>query len=452
MTITQLAQSDLVASLQPEPGREERIGLEVEVGVVDPATGRAVPYEGGRGVGELLRAIGALRGGAPVYDGPFLTGVVCPDGSIVSLEPGGALEFSSTPTPSAVVAARQVEDAFAEFAAVAEQFGVALVPGGNLPFNSPDDAPLMMKPRVVALCDYYDSLGEAGRGSRGVMTVSLASQTSLDYVSESDMTEKLRLLTSAAVVVAAMCVNSPLESGRDTGVMSRRMCYLEQKDPRRCGPMPFALTADFGFADFVDWVIDLPMIYRYTQAGFRSAPKDLPFSRLITDGFGDGSVAAPADWVLHLSQVWPYARMRRTLETRLADGPPSVRVAGALPALWSALCYDADGRSAGWDLFCGLTLSDHLKGAADVARRGMRAVLGGRPVQELAADLLAIADRGLRNRVAAGLEPPEVFALVDPLREVVESGVTFAEQLLHRWYGDLDGRPDRYVAAYRISG
>jgi glutamate--cysteine ligase len=447
---TQLTHSDLVASLQPEAGRQERIGLELEVGVVEPATGRAAAYDGERGVGRLLQTIGSLRGGEPLHDGSFLTEVTCPDGSTVSLEPGGALEFSSSPTTSAVDAARQVVEAFGEFSEIADRLGLALLPGGNLPFNAPYDTPLILKPRVVALCGYHDSLGEAGRGSRGVMTVSLASQTSLDFVSEQDMAEKLRLLTAAAVVVAAMCVNSPLELGRDTGVLSQRMCYLEVKDPRRCGPMPFAVSADFGFADFVDWIADLPMIYRRTPMGFRPAPLDRPFHRLVRDGFGDGSYPGFQDWRLHLSQVWPYARLRRTLETRLADGLPSVRFAGALPALWTGLCYDAEARSAGSNLFYGLTIADHTKAAADVARRGMQAVIGGRPVQELAAELLAIADRGLGRRVAADLESPDVFGLLDPLREVVDSGVTFAERLRRHWEGELQGRPDRYVAAYRI--
>ena len=42
------------------------------------------------------------------------------------------------------------------------------------------------------------------------------------YLSEDDLVEKLRMLMPASTVVAGMFVNSPLEGGQLTGLLSRR--------------------------------------------------------------------------------------------------------------------------------------------------------------------------------------------------------------------------------------
>ncbi|MFD0660254.1 hypothetical protein [Thermocatellispora tengchongensis] len=61
-----------------QAGRAERVGVEVEAGVVDPRTGVSRPYHGERGVGALLELIMSRWGGAPVRQGGTSSGSSAP--------------------------------------------------------------------------------------------------------------------------------------------------------------------------------------------------------------------------------------------------------------------------------------------------------------------------------------------------------------------------------------
>ncbi|GLW57464.1 hypothetical protein [Kitasatospora phosalacinea] len=98
----------------------------------------------------------------------------------------------------------------------------------------------------------------------------------------------------------------------------------------------------------------------------------------------------------------------------------------------------------------GRSAEGHRSARAELPARGLEARRGGTPVRPLAAELLRLARAGLEARVAAGLEPPHVPALLDPLDEIAATGRTFAHQRLERWHGDLRTDPARYVAAHRV--
>src|SRR5262249_21962488 len=147
---------------------------------------------------------------------------------------------------------------------------------------------------------------------------------------------------------------------------------------------------------------------------------------------------------------WPYVRVRDTLELRIADGPPSQHWA-AVPALWVGLIYDCQAREAAWNLASGYSLKAYKEAINDVAVRGLDAAIEGMPIRPLCPDLLNIARAGLQRRVDRGLDPASVISYLDPLVEVIESGVTFADDLKRQWLTRLASNPQRYVVAYRYS-
>src|SRR6185436_10502804 len=93
-----------------------------------------------------------------------------------------------------------------------------------------------------------------------------------------------------------------------------------------------------------------------------------------------------------------------------------------------------------WDLCKDWEIEDHERLRADVARRGLKAEVGGRTVQAVAKDMLAIARAGLknRNRLSAGMVDESNY--LSELEGIAESGITPAERLLElyetRWAGD----------------
>ncbi|HEV7707078.1 MAG TPA: glutamate-cysteine ligase family protein [Asanoa sp.] len=423
----------------------ELVGVEVEHGLVDPATGLCVPYPAAR---RLLKAFVDEFDGAHFFDGEFPVGVDLPDGASLSLETGGALEYASAPHATLSATVEQTRSDLQRAARVAAGHGIALLSGGNIPFAARADISWIPKPRVDIMRRYFRSLGADGAYADEVMGLTLSTQTSLDYVSEADLLEKLRLHVLAAPAVSALFVNSPIAEGVETGALSRRMQYWRQFEPGRCGVIAAGSRAGCTVSDLVDWAAQLPMIYRSAGGTHVPAPA-VPFAAVVDEGFGDGTWPTLDDWALHLSQTWPHVRVRRTIEARACDGLPWPFFAAA-PAMWVGLTYDAQARRAAIALLESLT-ADQLERATDeVAAKGLAAAIGPFSACDLARELLRLARGGLAARVAAGTEPPGVLSYLDPLERICDSFQTMAEQTLSRWQGGLAGSPQAYVAEFRV--
>ena len=191
------------------------------------------------------------------------------------------------------------------------------------------------------------------------------------------------------------------------------------------------------------------MMHR-ARDGRTEPAEDRAFRTLMAEGFAGGGFPGPGDWRDQLNQAWPFVRLRETLELRLADGPPYASIPCA-PAFWTGLVYHRPSRLAALGLLEGRTVAEHLRTVEDVAARGLAARHGEDRVADLAAELLRLAEEGLRARVAAGLERPDVLRHLEPLHEVIETGETFAHHQLRRWEKEFSRGPRAFVKAYRIS-
>ncbi|MFC0533158.1 glutamate-cysteine ligase family protein [Phytohabitans kaempferiae] len=430
------------------PAAEERIGIEVECGLVDETTGLSAPYEGPRGSRLLFERAVRELGAEPVTEGGALVGAGLAHGAQLSLELGGAIEYSSPPYQSLSALVATARRDLRAIAGLAARGGLALLPGGLVPFTPPERIPWAPKPRIDIMRRYFRDLGPAAAHAESVMGLTLSTQTTVDYLSPEDFREKLALLVKVAPIAAALFVNSPIEEGRPTGVLSRRMQMWGYVDPSRCGVLGFAAGPDVSVADVVEWAGALPMIYRSSSAGYVPAPRR-PFRELVAHGFGDGTAPGPDDWRAHLSQVWPQVRARHTLEMRAFDGLPWEALAAA-PAFCVGLAYDGPARRAALALLDGVSAADLVQASEDVAVKGLDAMVGDRSVGATAEALLGLARQGLRARVGAGRERPDAVHLLDPLDEVVRTGVTFAERTLAQWTGPIRERPAALVAASRV--
>ena len=81
---------------------------------------------------------------------------------------------------------------------------------------------------------------------------------------------------------------------------------------------------------------------------------------------------------------------------------------------------------------------------------GLQAVVGGVRMLDLARDLVAIADAGLKARArpgAGGLLGDETHFL-DALRDSVETGKAPADELLAKYHGEWGGDLSRIYAEY----
>src|SRR5690348_8537694 len=63
--VTELTRDDLAGTFMARPGTRERVGIELECGLVEPATGRAARYPEARA---LLNAVRREFGGEPIHE------------------------------------------------------------------------------------------------------------------------------------------------------------------------------------------------------------------------------------------------------------------------------------------------------------------------------------------------------------------------------------------------
>lgn len=437
-------------SVFEEHGDDELVGIEVETAALDPSTGASVPYGGERGIRAYLEFLASLPGTEPELDRGALVGVRLPDGGTVSLEHGGAVEFSSRPAACVADLARDTVGVLRELAGHAERFGFALVPGAHFPFTSFEEVNWMPHSRTSVMRRHFESLGSAGAWGPRIMSMTLSTQASFDFTSPADLAAKLRMQAAVSTPAAALFVNAPMHAGRPSGFLSHRMRYWSRTDPARTRVVPVTLREDFDIDLFIDWALTLPMIHREGPDGGRCPVEPVPFGTLLSTGFADGTRPGPADWRAHLSQIFPDVRLRDTLEVRAVDGPPWAALM-AVPAFWSGLTYHRPSREAAWELLRHVGHEAHMAAVEDISRRGMAARFDGRPVRETAGELLRLSAEGLRARVGAGLERTEALACLDPLHEVAASGTTFAEHVLAAWREEPARFPARFVADHRIT-
>jgi glutamate--cysteine ligase len=271
-------------------------------------------------------------------------------------------------------------------------------------------------------------------------------QSNFDYASEADMAEKLRVAMGCSPLASALFANSPLREGRESGFATRRVEIWRHMDPDRCGILPFVFEPGFGYRDYAEWALDVPMFFVVRDKRYRVA-SSTTFRRFVSEGF-EGLHATIGDWETHLTTLFPEVRLKRVIEVRGSDAVPP-RMVCALPALWKGVLYDDQAGEAAWKLVGGFTLAQREGLLADVARRGLAAEVGGRRVLDLARELVDISSEGLRRIAAPGETEPDERSFLDPIREHLERGASPAEVMLESWRGEWGGSIDRLIEASR---
>jgi glutamate--cysteine ligase len=275
-------------------------------------------------------------------------------------------------------------------------------------------------------------------------------QVNLDFGSEADMVQKMRVAIALQPVATALFANSPFFEGKLNGHKSWRSRIWRDLDAARTGMLPFVFEDGFGFERYVDYALDVPMYFVYRDGRYIDARgqsfRDFLKGRLPAL---PGEIPTLSDFADHLTTIFPEARLKKFIEMRGADGGPWRRLC-ALPAFWVGLIYDQGALDAAWDLAKGLDAEtrEGLRVAASVA--GLQGEAGGVRLHDLAREALAIAEAGLKARAmpgAGGLIPDETHFL-NAVKESVETGRTPADELVARYEGDWGGDVTRVFGEY----
>ena len=397
-----------------KPKSALRIGVEHEkLGVL--ADGRAPGYDVIR---QLLEAM-AARGWSRVEEDGNLIALARPTCGTITLEPGGQLEHSGAPWSTAIQAVRDNDKHTDEILPLAAELGVTFLAAGFRPFGTLEDVPWMPKGRYRVMRAYLPTRGSM---AHEMMKRTTTVQANLDYESEDDAMEKLRVSMAVSSLVTSLFAASPMVDGKPAGWQSYRARAWLDTDRDRCGLLPFAFGPNAGFTDYTDWALDVPMFFVQRGGEYRPAG-GMTFRTFLRDGW-QGERALPSDWDLHLSTLFPEVRLKTFLEVRQADAS-SREMVRALPALWIGLLYDADARRAAWSLVSDWPLDERLRVYAVTPREGIHGRGHGRPMRELCRELVAIARAGLLRLGAV-----DEVALLQPLERIAAEGRSLADAIV----------------------
>lgn len=435
-----LLSADPDALLEPfrsseKPRERHAIGTEWERPGVYADSLEPVTYDGDRGVAKLLQALESRYGWIAESDvpgGPTLA--LKRARASITLEPAAQLELSGAPLRTIHETAEELRVHLEEVDAISSELGIRWLGLGFHPFATLDELPWVPKPRYGVMRDYLPTRTPTGLDMmRRTNTV----QANLDYVDESDAMKKLVTAMRLQPVVTAMFANSPWVEGRATGEQSHRAHVWVHMDPDRSGLLPFLWDDVPSYARYVQWALDVPMfIVKRKERILRAT--HLSFRRYLAEGL-EGERATLADWDTHINTLFPEVRLKRTLETRGADGQDRTLVP-AIPALFKGLLYDPATLDRAASLASRIALDDAQAARPAIAMNGLRAKLGSRSVADLAGEVLDLARSGLERISDRDAEGRDETMYLRPIAELVAAGETPAGRRLRLVDGAKDLR------------
>jgi glutamate--cysteine ligase len=324
---------------------------------------------------------------------------------------------------------------------IGDRLGLGFLGTGMWPDKTRAELPIMPKGRYAVMLAYMPRVGTLGLD---MMLRTCTIQVNLDYSSEADMVRKFRVGLALQPVATALFANSPFTEGRPNGYKSFRSHIWEDTDPDRTGMLPFVFDEGFGYERYCDYALDVPMYFVY---------RDGKYVDVAGESFRDfllgklpqlpGEKPTITDFTDHLSTAFPEVRLKSFLEMRGADGGRWGRIC-ALPALWVGLLYDDEALDAAWELVKDWSIEERERLRHEVPKLALDArVPDGRTMRQFAGEVLEIAAGGLTRRGFLNSAGDNEGGFLDPLRDVIATGMTPADRLLDKYRNEWNGDVSR---------
>ena len=256
-----------------KPPEDWRIGTEHEKFGYQLADQLPLPYAGACSIHAMLAGLSDRFGWEPVEEAGNLIGLQ-KDGANVSLEPGRPARALGRDAQDHPRDLRRGERAFARGARDRRRPRRRLhrarrradldrrADAGDAEGPLRADDPLH---------------GQVGSHGTQMMYRTCTVQVNLDFASEADMVQKLRVGLALQPVATALFACSPFFEGRVNGWQSWRARIWRDTDPDRTGMLPFAFEDGMGFERYVDYALDVPMYFVYRDGRLhRRAGAELP--------------------------------------------------------------------------------------------------------------------------------------------------------------------------------
>lgn len=414
------------------PKSDWRIGTEHEKFLFHTDDFRPVAYEGEKGIGALLSQLMDTNHFTPMMEGDNIIGLKDGDGGSITLEPGGQFELSGAPLRTIHETCAETERHLNQMHVATKALDIGMLGVGFQPIWDRDDISWMPKGRYKIMRNYMPKQGNLGLD---MMLRSCTVQVNLDYANEEDMRRKFRTSLALQPVATALFANSPFKNGKPSGLKSTRAHVWTDTDPDRCGVPECVFDDHFGYEQWVNYILDVPMYFLQRSNGYVDVAghsfRDYMAGKLAGC---EGQYPTMGDFEDHITTAFPEVRLKGYLEMRGADGGSWANIC-ALPALWTGLLYDEQALAEAEHLASNISAQDVMAARHSAAKDALAGQIGGMPMHEVAQKLVKIAHGGLVRRGNVNAKGQDETLYLKSLQQMIETGKTNADIMLDAYHG-----------------
>lgn len=417
-----------------EKKREDwKIGTEHEKFVFHLNNLERVGYFGKSGVSELLNNLAKENKWEKILEKNNTIALKDETGASISLEPGGQLELSGSPLDNLHQTCRETGRHLKIMKKAMNKLGLSMIGLGYDPKWSRSKQNWMPKGRYEIMKNFMPKVGQLGLD---MMLRTCTIQVNLDYLNEQDMVQKFQTSLALQSIATAIFANSPFIEGKESGYLSSRAMVWTDTDPNRTGVPEIVFNESFGYEEWLDYVLKVPMYFVYREGEYIdvSGRSFLDFMDGKLEGF-EGQFPSLKDWEDHVTVAFPEVRLKQYLEMRGADGGPW-NIICALPALWVGLLYDNEAQLEAYDLAKPFMNAQLLEeGRISAAKYGLNGKLGSKKIIDIAEEMIRISSLGLQRRNKLDERGVDERQFLDPLYNIIRNKKTGSEILLEKFNG-----------------
>ncbi|HAS73495.1 MAG TPA: glutamate--cysteine ligase [Clostridiales bacterium UBA8960] len=302
------------------------LGMEFEHFLLDRASLRSYDYHEPHGQHDLLRHLLNLGWDILLEEDGYLLGIE-KEGSTITLEPGGQVEISLRPLET-------VKSIDAEYMKIMDEIASVMMENqilaglGYHPVTKIDALQLLPKKRYGMMYAYFENNGAY---CHNMMKGTAATQVSIDYENEADFIRKFRVANYLSPVISSLFDATPFFEGEPTVGRNMRARIWAETDVKRSKLIPGSLSLEFGFEDYVKYLLKLPPILLYTEGELVFSGEQTLEEALNQYSFDEKELEH------HTSMVFPDVRLKKFIEIRMPDALPypyNLAVASLIKALF----------------------------------------------------------------------------------------------------------------------
>ena len=404
-----LSYEDILKEYQKGCKHTETIGMEYERLPIDKSTNEAASYYGLFGVCELLKEFAEIDNWDYLLDNNEIIGLKKLHDTI-TLEPGAQIEYSIEPQKTVTDLKNKIESIDSALNILLDKYGIKLINYGVSPISTYKKIKLIPKRRYKYMADYL-----WGILSDVMMRETAGIQVGVDYSSEEDAMNKLRIASIISPFMTAMFANSSIRGGVDTGYKSFRALAWLNTDNERCG-FPTDLTRENDFTNYINNVIESPMIFITRNNKIINIDGKITFKQFLKYGY-QSYQAEMEDYKLHANLYFPDVRLRQFIEIRNHDCVGN-GLEYSIPAIYKGIMYNKDAMEEIDYLLKNISPRDIEEFRYHVPRLALDTKIKNILAKDIAAEILNIAYQSLDYKNDNDSE------YILPIMELTKQGLT----------------------------